>query len=235
VTKTRALLIIAAIVVGVFVIGAALIPILTRDSRESARVEGPVRSVVVDSERGAVLVRAGEAGGATVAQHRKWILVGPEVDVDLTDGVLRVDVSCPALSVASCSADLDLAVPEDVAVDVKTVRGHLDVRGVRGTVKAVSEDGDVTVDAPSERVTAAAITGTVDVRTPVSPVTVTAQSETHDVIVRVPPGDYRLALFSGVGSTSVVGVTDDRTAPRSLTARSGSGDVRVTGETPAGG
>jgi DUF4097 and DUF4098 domain-containing protein YvlB len=235
VTKTRALVLILGIVLAVFLVGAALVPLLSRDSTSTERLAGTVTEVRVDSERGAVTVRAGEGDGARVTQRRKWILVGPEVRTDLADGVLTVDVSCPALSIASCSADVDVAVPASARADLKTVRGLLSVEGLRGPVRAISEDGDVRVDAPAREVTAASVTGRVDVRVPVVPESVTGQSETGDVTLTVPGGAYRLTVVSRVGGAAVDGVVDDRGASRSLTARTGSGDVRVTGEVPAGG
>jgi len=214
--------------VGLFLLGAISVPVLSRSDRTSDDLgERTVRRVEVSSERGAVRVRTGPP---RVDARRTWILSAPEVRHTVEDGVLRVDVTCPAWAFVSCSADVDVQAPAEAAVRVRAVEGDVTVEGVRGVTDIESEDGAVEVrEARAQRVLARSITGSVRVAAERAPTLLQARSETGTVTVEVPSGPYRLRVDSGQGREVVRGVRSDPDAARRLEASSGLRDVTVTG------
>ncbi|MFN8123227.1 MAG: hypothetical protein U0237_12445 [Thermoleophilia bacterium] len=227
--KVRALLIIAAVVLGVFVVGAILVAILGREGTRTLRLQGEVRKVELLSERGAATLRAGSASGAEITAHDRWIVVRPEVDASIEDGTLRVKVSCPSLSLVSCSSDIVVTVPPTAQLDVKTVRGRMEVDGLDGPMRVLSEDGDVAVRGGPPTLDARSVTGTVTADLGARPDRVLLRSETRDVRLTVPSGTYKLTADSTLGGETVTGITSDPAAPRELIASSGKGEVFVTG------
>lgn len=227
--KLRALVIIAAVVVGVFVVGAILVAVLGREGTRGQRLQGEVRKVELLSERGAATIRAGAASGAELTAHDRWVVVRPEVRATLEDGTLRVKVSCPRLSLVSCSSDIVLTVPPTVQLDVKTVRGRLEVDGIDGPMTVLSEDGDVAVRGGPPTLESRSVTGTVTADLTARPDRVLLRSETRDVRLAVPAGTYRLTADSTLGGETVTGITADPAAARELIASSGKGEVTVTG------
>jgi len=227
--KVRALLIVAAVVVGVFVVGAVLVAVLGREGTRTQRVQGEVRKVELLSERGAVAIRAGAASGAELTAHDRWVVVRPDVTATLEEGTLRVRVTCPTLSLVSCSSDIVLTVPSTAQLDVKAVRGHMAVDGIDGPMSVLSEDGDVTVRGAPPTLETRSVTGTITARLTARPDRVLARSETSDVRLTVPAGTYRLTADSTQGGETVTGITADAASPRELIASSGRGEVTVTG------
>jgi len=224
----RALLVIAAIVAGLFVLGAISVPVLSQSDRGSTEYAGQtVRRVEITSERGAVRLRPGEP---RVDQRRSWILSAPDVTHSVEDGVLRVDVACPGWAFISCSADLEVSAPAAAEVQVRAIEGDVVVEGVTGATDVSSEDGAVDVRASRAAViTARSVTEPVTVDALRAPSRVTARSETGTVTVRVPAGAYRVTADSGEGVERVTGVRTDPSAPRRIEATSGLRDVTVTG------
>lgn len=226
--KLRALLIVAGIVLSVFVVGAILVAVLSREGTRTQRVDGQITRVEVLSERGALTVRAGAPGGADLVSRERWILIGPDVVATVRDGTLRVDVTCPRMSLVSCSADLDLRVPPGVVLELKTIRGNMVVDGLGGeAMKVLSEDGDVTVRGAPVTLDSRSVTGRVTAELSSRPDKVILRSETENVRLVVPAGDYAIEADSTVGTERVEGLRNVPGAPRSIVASSGAGDVTV--------
>lgn len=72
--------------------------------------------------------------------------------------------------------------------------------------------------------------GDVRLRFAEPPQAVDARANIGGVAVTVPAGRYRVDTAADVGGSSVDGITVDRAAPRSITARADVGDVQVRGE-----
>lgn len=227
--KLRALIVVAAIVLGVFVVGAILVAVLGREATSTQRLRGEVRKVELLSERGAATIRAGAAEGAEVVAHDRWVVVRPEVRATLEDGTLKVTVSCPRLSLVSCSSDVVVTVPPGVRLDVKTVRGRMEVDGIGGPMTVLSEDGDVAVRGGPPTIEARSVTGSVTAELTARPDRALLRSETGDARLTVPAGAYALTADSTQGGETVTGITADPDAARELIASSGGGEVVVTG------
>lgn len=223
--RTRALLIVGAIVLGCFLLGALAVPLLSREDTAARAYPGAsVLRVEVVTDRGGVVVRA---GAPAVVQRRKYILSKPDVAQSVRAGVLRVEVTCPGWAFASCSADVEVRAPADAEVSIEATRGTVRVEGMRGPVVARSEDGAVSVDGDSTRVEARSVSEPVRVALGRPPDSLTASSETGDVTVEVPAASYRIAARSLRGATRVEGLESDPSGARQIVARSGIGDVVV--------
>lgn len=226
--KLAALLKIAAVVVGVFLIGALLVPVLSRSDSGVTDLSGAtVRAVRISTDRGAAVVRPGTP---RVEQKRTWILSAPRVESRVEDGTLTVDVTCPNWAFVSCSADVVVQAPATADVSVDATRGNVVVTGMSAAVTARSEDGSVRVEGTSTTVAASSVTKPVTVvLNGAVPDEVSARSETGDVSVTVPRGTYRVTAQSVKATARVEGLTRDATAAANITAHSGIGDVTVTG------
>lgn len=224
----RVLLVIVALVVGLFVAGAIAIPVLNREDRgRQDFAAATVRRVEVTSERGAVRVAP---GAPSVERRRQWVLSAPRVRSTVDGGVLRVDVRCPGWAFVSCSADVAVRAPAGSSVLVRAIRGSVAVTGMSGTTDVSSEDGAVDVaDSRAPEITARSVTDEVSVGTRVAPRRIVVRSETGTVSVAVPAGAYRLVADSGQGRELVTGVRNAPGAAGSIDATSGLRDVAVTG------
>ncbi|MCB9012079.1 MAG: DUF4097 family beta strand repeat protein [Actinobacteria bacterium] len=224
--KKRALLIIAAIVLSVFVVGAVLVVFLSRTASETYALPADITSLTVDSERGSVTISA-DPGAPGIDATSRWILSAPTVEIQVDGGHATVGVSCPGWAFASCSADLEVRVPAGVELDAKTVRGALEVVGVQGPIDAISEDGTVRVEGGPSRLTARSVTGDVQARLTAAPSTLNLRSETGDVTAEIPAGTYALDVTSTEGTATVTGLTDQEGAAHTVSASSGIGNVVV--------
>jgi hypothetical protein len=148
----------------------------------------------------------------------------------LTGGVLRITSDCPKVVLGTCSASYELAVPETVAVTVRTTDGSVRMTGFRGTASVQTGAGSVDVEAYCG-FDLAARTGSGDVRITAacSPRHLDVSTGSGDATAQVPPGRYRISASSGAGKQHVSGVTRDADAPFTIKMHSGSGSVAIGG------
>jgi hypothetical protein len=145
-------------------------------------------------------------------------------------GVLHIRSSCPRVVVGSCSASYELAVPETVAVTVRTGSGDVRLDGFRGGASLQTGSGNINVAAfCGFNLAASSDSGTLRVATACAPRRLVLRSGTGDVVAHVLPGRYRIGVGSGSGHEHVTGVRSDTHAPYSIDAHSGSGSVSVVG------
>jgi hypothetical protein len=148
----------------------------------------------------------------------------------LAGGVLHIRSSCPRIVVGSCSASYELAVPETVAVNVRTGSGNVRLDGFRGAASIETSSGDVDVAGfCGFNLAARSGSGSVRVGTACAPRTLVLRSGSGDVVAHVLPGRYRIGIGSGSGQERVTGVRRDAAAPYTIDAHSGSGSVSVVG------
>ncbi|HEX4344433.1 MAG TPA: DUF4097 family beta strand repeat-containing protein [Solirubrobacteraceae bacterium] len=235
-----------AIVVGG---GLALVHfVFTEESVRTHAVAGTVRQIVVRDGSGNVrLVPSGRR--VSVRETRHYVFSKPTYRQRVKDGVLTIDSDCDGFAF-ECSADLRVTVPSGIDVVVAADSGdvHADRIAVRSAhlqsgsgnvgvaltgrqrlVWAYTDSGDVRVDAAN----AAAIEG----RTSSGDVSidaaggglrrVVAVTNSGDVDVAVPGGDWALDTSTGSGHVDVHGIGRDDHAPRSIDAKTDSGDVTV--------
>lgn len=149
----------------------------------------------------------------------------------LTDGILRISSHCPKIVVGSCSASYELAVPETVAVSVRTTEGDVRLSGFRGTAQVRTGDGNVNVEAYCGfDLAARTASGNVHIAAACSPEHLEVLTRSGDVVAQVPQGArYRISATSGAGRAHVSGVVNDPSAPFTMDMHSGSGTVVIGG------
>lgn len=222
-----------------------------RTSVRTHTVAGEVREIVVNVHNGDVELVPGGAA-VDVRETQRYVRRQPQLDQDIAGGVLTLDSHCSGQAFwQTCSADLRVGVPAGVKVTVeadsgdveahdldipdaqlRTGSGDVAVRlaGSQQRVWARSDSGDVHVaSADARSVDAQTDSGdvTVDVRSNLG--SVSAQSDSGGVDVAVPAGDYAVEAGSGSGEVDVAGLVRDDRAPRSILARTDSGDVTLRG------
>ncbi len=157
----------------------------------------PIVELVAD---GAVTVRAGAAG--TVEVQREWREGLAPVTYGVEESAERLVVThtCPWYS-ATCSAALDVTVPADADVVIRSSDGRIEVAGIAGDLLARTGSGAISVER---------VGGDVDAGTGSGSVAATGVG-----------GDAELRTGSGGIEARDVG--------GSLEARSGSGRIEVRG------
>lgn len=144
------------------------------------------------------------------------------------NGTLTVTSSCPRILVGDCSAAYEVAVPETVAVDVRTTSGDVRLEGFRGSATVRTASGSFDAEAYCGfDLAASSVSGDLRVATACSPQHLQLHTGSGDAVALVPPGRYRIETSGAPRRVS--GVTGDPNAPFSLDVRSASGTVTIGG------
>lgn len=221
-----------------------------KTERRTHTYQGPVREIRVFSDSGDVDLVAARGTGVRVRETRRYLFTRPTLERDLHDGVLTLDAKCDAPFV-SCQDDLRLAVPRGVAVDLETMSGDVDARGIdvrrarlesnsgdiglelRGLqrlVRAHTDSGDVDVRTRDARaVEAETDSGDVVIAASGTPRRVVASTGSGDVRIVVASGDWRVQAESDSGDVKTKRISRNDRADRSIEAHSDSGDVTLSG------
>jgi hypothetical protein len=225
-TVLGALLVLAAVTVAAVLALAA-----TATQEASSRVEaGDVRRVEITAEVGSVTLDAADDPPGVTGEWRVRTAFGRgEVESDVDDGVLTLRHDCPEPSFGRCRLDLDLDLPADTVVEVRTGAGQVIARGLEGPADVRAEVGSVRLtDLTAQRVRAEVGVGDVELRFLEPPRDVVAGADVGDVEVRVPSDGtvYAVTTTSDVGDDSAE-VRTDPAADRTIVATVGVGDARV--------
>lgn len=154
------------------------------------------------------------------AKERRW----------MAGGVLHIVSSCPRIVLGSCSASYELAVPEGVAVQVRTGSGSVTMDGFNGDARVDTRSGDVDIAAYCGfHLSATSDSGNLHVTTACPTQSLRLQSGSGDVTARVPPGHYRITAISGARHETMAGVNNDPSAPFTIDVSSAAGAVAVEG------
>src|SRR5918996_4326467 len=151
---------------------------------------GPLLAIEIDVGRGDVEILGG--GRSNVHVRRTDRLAygqAPREQLALQDGVLKIGSECASLVVGTCSADYSLAIPDNVAVTIRTVDGNVRLRGYRGSAKVTTTRGAIAVDGFCGFVLeATAGQGDIRVGTAGAPERLELRSDRGDVTAGVPAG-----------------------------------------------
>lgn len=244
----RAAAVLIALVGTAGVVVAGLATFAPEEDLTTFTQPGPIRSVEVDLEGGRIEVVAGAADAAQVERTRRYLGGAPTTTETLVEGVLRIRAACPRFLAVGCRVDYRLEVPSGVAVRVRSDRGSVSVVDVAGMVEvdtaaggvrltrtrgpvrvktsAGSVDGvdlvaaflDATTGAGRIRLTLAEPPGRVGLRTGAGSI---------DLVLPPATGGYRVDADAGAGKVDV-SVDQQPGSARAVTARSGSGSIRVS-------
>ncbi|MEV7519721.1 DUF4097 family beta strand repeat-containing protein [Streptomyces sp. NPDC091371] len=210
-----------------------------------ATVTEPVTSVEVgDVRAGSIEVTPGTGPGVTVRRtvHYRGD-TAPTPGQRVADGVLTFTSGCSGSS--TCYVDYRLEVPAAARVKLESSSGRITVTGV-AAAEVAADSGQVTADriagplkirTSSGTITATGLTGPdADVRSDSgdtrldfakAPSSVRAETSSGSVTLKVPPAPYQLAVSTTSGSRDVTLPTDPA-APSRLSAKTTSGDVRIS-------
>lgn len=201
-----------------------------RSETQSQTYRHDAEEISIEISNGDVTLVAGEPGLVSVERRLRWSYAKPTYDERWDGRTLHVTTDCRAGQWLGpqCGIDYTLAVPETVAVRVRTSTGDIAVRDLRGELRLSTSTGDVTaVDVASPAIDVSTSTGDIRLTVTAPPQTVTARTGTGDVTVRVPEGgSYRVQTDTGIGDTRI-SVPRDNSASRSITVRTSTGDIFV--------
>lgn len=190
-------------------------------------ISGPVHEIVVKSGSGNVdLIPAGTAVEVRETQH--YVSKKPTLDRTLAGGVLTIDSHCDSV-LLRCLADLRVTVPAGVKVTVEADSGDIAAKGIDVREAHVKSDsGDIALELAGRQAVVWAHTDSGDVETTVAAAReVDAQTDSGDVDVTVPRGDYAVDAATDSGDVKVDGIARNDHAPKSIKARTDSGDVTL--------
>jgi hypothetical protein len=171
-------------------------------------ISQPVRSIVVKSGSGDVdLVPAGAKMQVRETQH--YVSTRPTLHQDVRNGVLTLDSDCDS-TFLRCYADLRVSVPGGTKVTVEADSGNVDGHGIDvRDVHANSDSGNVRLELVGSQRRA------------------WAHTDSGNVAVAVPRGEYAVQTHTDSGETSIDGITPDDRAPKSIEARTDSGNITL--------
>ncbi len=222
----------SAAVVGLVVLVTGIGWIVTLHSRTTTySVSAPLTRVELAMSSGQAVVVGTESSTLQVRRNDGYSFGhAAREQRSLKEGVLRISSHCPKVVLASCSASYELAVPETVAVTVKTTDGDIRITGFRGAAVIQTAAGNVNVDAYCGFDLAAKTgSGDVHIAAACSPQHLDVSTGSGNATALVPPGRYRISASSGVGKQHVSGVIRDASAPFTIDIHSGSGSVAIGG------
>lgn len=206
-----------------------------------------LRRLQFDSEAGQVNVRPSPGNAVTVERDARWGLADPSFTERVVGDTLVVETDCREWPGLGCDIDYDIRIPASFSVlvegadsiDVRGIRGDLDLSSNTGTITVVDAEGRLDLSTDTGSVEASGLrsstvradtdTGGVELAFVAPPAGVEATTDTGSVDVVIPPdsGPYRVSADSDVGSTSTE-IRTDPAASRSIVAQTDVGDVRVS-------
>jgi hypothetical protein len=219
----------------------------------SATVSGTVTGLSVNNDVGDIVVVPGSVTRIVAAEQ--YSFNAPTVRHSLRNGLLTVVARCPRtagpldVGLNDCAADLVITAPRDVTVDAFDSVGDIRTRDLRGveslrddvgdvavtrvtafSVRAISSDGVLRLTA--ERTPSLDLrsdTGDIHADLATMPRSVVARSSDGDVYLTLPAGAYAVDTHTDDGTTHVHGITEQSDAPRTVSARTAEGDIRIVG------
>lgn len=206
-----------------------------------------VERVVVDGDGDVKIVADAAADSVTVDWRSRYFVDRPDVTWQVDRSTLNLESSCGTFSViTNCTTRFTLRVPAGVALAVQASSGDVEVEGPTGALTLATRSGDVVARAAAPAIVldtrsgdvvvegsatdVAASTRSGDVEITIAgepPAGVRAETESGDVLVEVPYAAYDVETDTRSGDDNVTGIREDSAAPRTILARTSSGDVTV--------
>jgi hypothetical protein len=211
----------------------------------------PVASLRVVAPAGDVTLEPGAAAQVTVGGELSWVFGKPSVRVGETvqHRGMQVTAACPKPDLfQDCSVQLIIHVPATLAVEVSTGSGAILVRGLSGPLHLAVTSGSIALSNVAGPVWASAGSGSVT-GTGRGPARLEAVIGSGSLALRLaaPPQALNVAIGSGSAAITVPAGTRmrllgdagsgvlrlapglaDETAPATLTATIGTGQVEVS-------
>ncbi|WP_165966881.1 DUF4097 family beta strand repeat-containing protein [Actinomadura sp. 7K507] len=218
------------------------------DARPEKRSFGPVgdRLTIVKDE-GDLDVRPGDVDRVQVTRRfDRWAFIGgePAATWEFEGDRLTLATDCDTL-VGGCEVRYEVLVPRNLplsiegdngrisatgistALRIRSTNGAISATGASGPLDLRTESGELrSASTRSERVTATSQNGKVGLSFAHAPRQVAVTTENGEVKVTVPRAAYKVTTSTENGDVHS-GVPNEASAPRSITARSGSGAITL--------
>jgi hypothetical protein len=228
----RVVAISALLVVGGFValsIGA----LASRERRlVSYPVTGALQGLAFDLDAGDITIVGGGRRNAVEVRRTERYAFGrtPETSHEVKAGVFKVTSRCPTSLLAKCTVAYRVVVPDNIALEIRTTSGNVELHDYRGTARVASTSGSIGIAGYcGNAVDARAGAGSITFDAICAPPQTTLRAGSGSVHATLPAGRYDIDAESTSGDARVRGITARDDAPYSVQVLSGSGDVDVKG------
>jgi DUF4097 and DUF4098 domain-containing protein YvlB len=202
------------------------------DTTETHRYEvnDQVSRLVLDDSAGRVEIVVAD-GPIAVTETWHYDHDAPKTSHSTNAGTLSLDDGSCANHHRfrnGCSVDYSVRVPASTAVEVTAEAGSVEVTGLAGDLSVTADAGRVEgTGLSSQHTTVKADAGKVDLGYRTAPTNVHVQAMAGTISVTVPHGDsYAVDATSDAGHVQV-DVPRDDSAPRSITAHSDAGVIKI--------
>lgn len=222
----------SAVLVGGLVLAVGVWWATSHETRiTSYAVQGSLAGLQLDVGGADVELVGGGQGALEVRRTDRFTFDHPSVERrGVSNGVLHISSACPKAVPSDCSVSYRVAVPDNVAVTVRTSTGTVNVGALRASARIQTDSGDIAVDSfCGFRLSARSRAGDVGATTVCSPERMELRSGDGDVRAVVPRGRYRVDAVSDAGRQRVRGLTVTDDAPFLIQALSTRGTVEVQG------
>lgn len=236
-----------ALVILVCGVAVVLCAVAHRCEEQQQVYHRTVTRIVVEGRVGGLTIVPGPDDTVTVRRTLVWSWVKPTSHETWDGQTLRLRPDCGFAIVGDdCRVGYRLSVPAAVVVEatsgfggitVDGVLGELTLRTGTGSIVATNTGGPLSAASEGGRIRATNVmsphirlstgSGDVDLVCAAAPTHVTARSAGGDVSVTVPRGDSYLVTAGADDGDVAVSVLREPTSGRSITARTGTGDVTI--------
>lgn len=152
--------------------------------------------------------------------------LGTDFSVERRGDDVIVTASCLHVASPGCGAEVKLAVPEGLAVEVVGGSGDIDLAGLSGVVRVDAGSGDVTGrDLRLVELDAHTTSGDLDVDFATAPFGLKLRSDNGDIEAGVPAGEQTYAARITTRGDTSSDVPHDPAGQSFVTLESGTGDI----------
>lgn len=195
-------------------------------------VMGTVQGLAFDLDDGEITIVGGGQRDAVQVRRTERYAFGrlPRTTRSVKGGVFKVTSRCPSSLLARCNVAYRVVVPDNVALEIRTTSGKVQLRSYRGTAKVTATSGSIDIAGYcGNALDARADAGSITVDATCAPPQTTLRARSGDVHATVPAGRYDIDAESASGTERVRGIIARDDAPYSIQVLSGSGDIDVEG------
>src|SRR6478609_3791573 len=187
----RVVVISALLVVGGAVALAVAAVASTKQVRPSFTVEGTVGSLTFDVADGDIEIVGGDRRESVEIQRDERYAFGhrPRVEKQPAPGAFGLRSRCPVSLLGPCSVSYRVVVPDNVALEIRTTRGDVTLRGYRGSASITSTSGRIDIGGYCGN--------SLDARASAGAITVQADCAPPRMILRTTSGDIRAVMPAG--------------------------------------
>jgi len=207
-TKVRPLILAAVIVVALGAATLAAATLLRDETTEEATFDAnTVSEIRTMVEAGNVEIETEDRGDIqVVAKLTSGLGSDPQSEVTLEDGILSIDARCQSFLISVCRVSYQVTVPTDLelALDLETTAGNVDLSGASGPVAVRTAAGTIDVrNHIGEETDLRTTAGNVSFEASTPPARLSIETTAGTITVRVPDVGYRIDAQTTLGTVNV--------------------------------